>query len=64
MGGQRDFMFEIMMVKKIENEPQILRETMAYERTLRLQAEAELIAAKNTASKWKHKHSLRICQMK
>ncbi len=44
------------MVKKIENEPQILRETMAYERTLRLQAEAELIAAKNTASKWKHKH--------
>jgi hypothetical protein len=42
-------------IKMIESEPQKLRETMVYERTLRLQAEAELVAAKNTASKWKHK---------
>ena len=42
-------------IKELEEEPQKLKNAMECERTLRLQAEAELIAAKNTASRWKNK---------
>ena len=42
-------------IKELEEEPQKLKDAMECERTLRLQAEAELIAAKNTASRWKNK---------
>merc|ERR1711871_810636 len=42
-------------IKELEEEPQKLKNAMECERTLRLQAESELIAAKNTASRWKNK---------